>query len=140
MSASAGPFRVLTSEVSIVDGDDELSASTARPGYSVFCFDIMVAGAKMAGLQFQNSACSHIRVAQDQGGRWVEVMGWTPLLLHDYADELELETWHFVPVTMVSPSRAAAVPGMGRAGQPSAMPLSMLTQPIACFRPPSSAV
>lgn len=100
-SRSTFSYKVLASEVAIVEADHETPAPRATAGYSTFCFDILVAGAKFSGFQFQNSACSHIAVFQDRGGSWFEVLPWTPLLLHDYRDELELEAWHFVPVSMV---------------------------------------
>ncbi len=100
MSRSAqAAYHVLASEVAIVE-DSEMDSPPA-PGSLAFCFDVLVAGAKFAGLQFQNSACSHIRIVQDNAGKWDEVLPSTPLLLHDYADALELEAWHFVPVSMV---------------------------------------
>ncbi|KAA0150656.1 hypothetical protein FNF27_02760 [Cafeteria roenbergensis] len=103
MSRSAqAAYHVLASEVAIVE-DSEMDSPPA-PGSLAFCFDVLVAGAKFAGLQFQNSACSHIRIVQDNAGKWDEVLPSTPLLLHDYADALELEAWHFVPVSMLTPA------------------------------------
>ena len=100
-SSGARVYKVLASEVAIVEAEDDAAAPKAAAGHSTFCFDILVAGAKLAGFQFQNSACSHIAVLQDRGGSWQQVMQWTSLLLHDYRDDLELEAWHFVPISMV---------------------------------------
>jgi hypothetical protein len=111
MATDGVAFRVLSSEVSLVEDDHE-SAPVLAPleaGSLSFCFDVMVAGSKLAALQFQNSACSAVSILQEQAGEWVCILPWTPLLLHDYRDEAELEAWHLLPVDLVS-TRSQTVP------------------------------
>lgn len=71
----------------------------SEPG--LFAFDVFASGARLAAIQFQNCACSALKVLQDQSGRWSTVLDWTPLLQHDYRDDAELEAWHCLPVEMV---------------------------------------
>lgn len=91
-------LRVLSSEVTLVEGEP---ARAGADGALEFAFDVMVSGVRLAGVQFLNCACSAVRVDQDQGGEWIPLLPWTPLLMHDYRDAVELEAWHYIPITMV---------------------------------------